>query len=107
MVGQGFKSAANFKFEFGPWALIVLLFIVGVLISSLYLMHFNKVATKGYDIRKLEAERQILLTQNGIKDISLSEMKSLKNIIQNERLQSMRKPSTVVFVKSENVLASR
>lgn len=97
----------GFKFEFGPLALIVTLLIIAVLISSVYLMHFNKVATKGYDLRKLEASRQELLTEHSIKDISLADVKSLNSVIQSGRLNNMRKPSQIIFVRGNTALASR
>lgn len=101
------RSLKNVKFEFGPFALIVTLLLIAVLISSIYLMHFNKVATKGYDLRKLEASRQELLSQHSIKDSNLAEVKSLNSMLQSGRLDHMRKPSEIIFVRGDTAIASR
>jgi hypothetical protein len=94
------------RFEFGPSTVIFGLSIIAILMSLLYLMHFNQVATKGYDLRRLEAARQELLNQYDIKNMKLAEVKSLARVIASDRVSAMRKPAEVIFVRGNTALAS-
>lgn len=86
------------KMEFGPNAVIITLMMTAVLLSLLYLMHFNRVATKGYDLNRLDASRQQLLGQYDVKNMKLAEIKSLNNMIQSGKLEGMRRPANVMYV---------
>jgi hypothetical protein len=99
-------KGAIVRFEFGPSTVIVGLMVIAVLFGFLYLAHFNQVATKGYDLRRLEADRQQLLNQYDIKNMKLAEVKSLNNIIQSNRISAMRKPAETIFVSGATALAS-
>lgn len=100
-------KAATLRFEFAPSMVIGGLFMIAVLFSLLYLAHFNQVATKGYDLKRLEADRQQLLSQYDIKNMKLAEAKSMANIMSSDRVSGMRRPSEVSFVRGDTVLASR
>jgi len=95
------------KLEFGPSMAIVGLLLIAVLFILLYLAHFNQVATKGYDLRRLEADRQNLLDQYDIKNMKLAEAKSLATIIASDKVSAMRRPSEVSYVRGNTVIASR
>jgi len=92
--------------QFGPVTLIMALAVGIVLIGMAYLAHFNQVATKGYDLRKLEADRQQLLSENEIKDARLAQSKSMNNIINTGRLEGMKKASDIIFVRGDSAIAS-
>lgn len=94
------------NFQFGPAALIMALLAVIIFIGMAYLAHFNRIATKGYNIKKLEADRQQLLSENQIKDARLAQSKSLTNIIDAGRLTGMRKAPEIIFVRGDNAIAS-
>ena len=98
---------ATMRFEFAPSMAIGGLFMIAILMSLLYLAHFNQVATKGYDLRRLEADRQQLLNQYDIKNIKLAEVKSLYNIASSTRASAMRRPGEVIYVRGNAALASR
>lgn len=111
--GESFGGALNcvrgatLKFKFGPSTAIGGLMVIAILISLVYLTHFNKVATKGYDLRRLEADRQQLLNQYDIKNMKLAEVKSLAKIAGSERVSVMRRPGEIIFVRGNTALASR
>jgi hypothetical protein len=98
---------AVLRFEFGPAAAIGGMFTVAILLSLLYLAHFNQVATKGYDLRRLEADRQQLMNQYDIKNMKLAEAKSLANIISSDRVSAMRRPGEITYVRGNTALAKR
>lgn len=98
---------AMMRFEFGPATAIGGMFVVAVLLVLVYLGHFNQVATKGYDLRRLEADRQQLMNQYDIKNMKLAEVKSLAKIIESDRIGGMRRPAEVTYVRGNTALASR
>lgn len=98
---------ATMRFEFGPSMAIGGLMVVAVLFMLLYLAHFNQVATKGYDLRRLEADRQQLLNQYDIKNMKLAEVKSLSTIIASDKIVGMRRPAEITYVRGNTALASR
>jgi hypothetical protein len=98
---------ATMKLEFGPSMAIGGLLVIAVLFMLLYLAHFNQVATKGYDLRRLEADRQQLLNQYDIKNMKLAEAKSLSTIISSDRVSAMRRPNQLTYVRGNTALASR
>jgi len=108
-IGGALKKVkeATMRFEFGPATAVTGLFIISLLLGSLYLAHFNKVATKGYDLRRLEADRQQLLNQYDIKNMKLAGVKSLANIAASDRVSAMRHPAEIVYVRGNTALASR
>lgn len=95
------------RLEFGPSTVIVGLIVIAVVMSLAYLLHFNRVATKGYDLRRLEAARQELMTQYDIKNMKLAQAKSLNTISGSDRVSAMRKPGQIIFVHGNTVLAVR
>lgn len=95
------------RFEFGPNMVVGSLVVMVVLLSCAYLAHFNQVATKGYDLKRLEAHRQQLLNQYEVKNMQLAQMQSMNNIVKSEKTGSMRRPSQIEYVKGASVLAVR
>jgi len=107
--GFGSVKAAVMRIEFGPSSLIIGLMLLSTILMILYLATYNKIATKGYDLKRLEADHQQLMTQYDIQNMKLSQVKSLTNMIVTARIaDNMRKPATVEFVHGgDTVLASR
>jgi len=98
-------TAMKWKFEFGPMTLIVGLVFVAVMMSVLYLMHFNEVATKGYAVARLEADRQQLQDQNQVSSMNIDNAKSMPSILASARIQSMVKAKDITFVRGDSALA--
>jgi hypothetical protein len=57
-----------------------LLLIIGIL-SLMYLMQFSKVATKGYQITRLEVERNRLMTEREVLNVKVAEQRSLQSFL--------------------------
>ncbi len=96
----------KWKLQFGPMTLIVGLIIVAVSMSILYLMHFNQVATKGYDLKRLEVDRQQLMDQNQLSNMNIDKVTSMPSILASTRIQTMVKAHEVTFVRGDSALAS-
>lgn len=99
-----FKQA-RLKFIFEPSMAIAGLISLGILISFLYLVHFNQVATRGYDMKRLEVDRQQLLEQYETKNAHLSRAKSLDVIAQSNRAGIMVKATEPTFVRGDTAVA--
>lgn len=81
--------------------------MIGV-ITLLYLTHFNSVSTKGYQLKRLEDERMLLLEEDEIRNMRLAEMRALSMIKETEKVKSMVKPrgNQLVFQEPISTLAS-
>lgn len=89
------------KVQISSVTIIIALFIVSLAIGALYLLNFNKVATKGYILKRLEVSRQELQQQNDIKTLGLADAKAMSQIIESGALNGMRKPGEVSYVFGE------
>ena len=83
------------KFSFG----FVILGLI-LVISLLYLSQSNKMAVRGYDIAKLEQEKQQLLAERERLEIESSRLQSIQEI------ESGLKSSGMVPVKKINYISS-
>lgn len=106
---ETFKKVKEVKIRhvFGPSAVMISLAVFAVGISLLYLAHFNQVATKGYDLRRLQADQDQLMSQYEIKNMRLAQITSLNTIAHSDRASVMRRPADVMFVRENTALASR
>ena len=98
-------TATKWKMQFGPATLVGLLVVVGIALSMLYLLHFNQVATKGYDLKRLEVDRQHLMDQNQLSNMNIDRVKSMPTILASGRLQRMVRASDVAFVRGDTAIA--
>ncbi|PIQ79341.1 hypothetical protein COV81_02455 [Candidatus Peregrinibacteria bacterium CG11_big_fil_rev_8_21_14_0_20_41_10] len=96
--GVGLKAhTLKQNFYVGRYSLMFLvLFFVGIL-SFVYLVHFNGTATRGYEIARLEYERDELLNKREQNNISLSESQTLEFVKNSSRIQQMRTPKEVNY----------
>ena len=99
-------NALKLNFEFGPMVIIVGLMLLSVLMAFLYLVHFNKVATKGYELKRLEANRQQLLSQHDLSDMHIAEATTLDRISHSDKVARMRPISFITFIHGNTALAS-
>jgi hypothetical protein len=98
-------TPVKWQLQFGPMTLIVGLIVVAVGMSAMYLMHFNQVATKGYDLKRLEVNRQQLMDQNQVSNMNIDKVKSMDSILGSGRIQRMVKADNVMFVRGDTALA--
>ena len=96
----------KWKLVFGPMTLIVALVFVAIAMSMLYLAHFNQVATKGYDLKRLEVDRQQLMDEYQVRMTRVAQAKSLDTITSTPRIQRMVKARDISFVRGDTAVAS-
>lgn len=104
------KTALNvsdevIKIDISPTFLIAFLFIVSVLLGCLYLWNFNKISTRGYQLKRLQISQQELKSESDLQTLYVAKAKSMNGLLTDGRLEGMRKPGHVEYVIAENVLA--
>jgi hypothetical protein len=110
LFSSAYKAAANMKsgkikFIIKPSFIIIGLILVAGSLSLMQLTHYNVVSTKGYELRRLEADRQQLMGQYEVKNLKLAEVKSLSAIASSDRVSVMRRPNAVHYVRGNTALA--
>lgn len=90
-------------FFIGRYSLMFLLIgFIGVL-SVVYLILFNSNATNGYQIQRLEFERNELLTEREQKNLSLSRTQTLEYLQQDDKINRMVQQQPEYFVIGANI----
>ena len=104
---QTLTGAKTLEIDINPVFAMVTLMLLAVLLSGLYLVNFNKIATKGYELKKLEVARQKLQNESDVTNMYLAKVQSLNNIMSTDRVSIMRKPAAVQYVVGDTVIAQR
>jgi hypothetical protein len=79
-------------------------FMIGLL-SFFYLVKFTEIHTKGYQLRKLEIEREKLMTAREGVSTEIARLKSLNSIRESEATFRMIPARNPVFVKQDGTVA--
>jgi hypothetical protein len=98
-------KSGTMKLIVKPSMIITGLILVAISLSLIQLAHYNHVATKGYELRRLEADRQQLMGQYEVKNMKLAEAKALNTISLSDRVSVMRRPYQVSYVRGNTALA--
>lgn len=98
-------SKEMLKLEIKPPIIIATLFIMILALGSLYLANFNKMATKGNMLKRLQVSRQELNEQADLSNLYMAKVKSMNSIMDSGRIDHMRKPSKIDFVLGDSVIA--
>lgn len=101
------KRTVSTNIRFGVVSLLFLVVGLFTVMSLLYLMHFNSASTKGYELNRLENERQQLVSENEIQNMRLSEARALVTIEKHPIVQRMVKvnPEKITYMKNDNAVA--
>ncbi len=101
------KSLELVKFDISPTLIVwILSFLVAVL-GLCFLFSYNRVATKGYYLKRLEVANQELTNQSQQINLAVSEAKSMTKMIADGRMDGLVIPKKVTQIEvSENFLAS-
>lgn len=91
--------ALSFESTFVVSRKSLILFLLGFLAvtATFYLVVFNGSATKGYEITRLEFERDALLNAREQHNISLSDSQTLATIREESLAKGMRVPQQVEY----------
>ena len=84
--------------DLNPKFLIVVLAVIGTLLATLYLVNFNKFATKGFQLTKLENLRNELENTKQVNNLILAKAKAMNSVMERDRVSVMRKAQDIEFV---------
>ncbi len=98
-------SAELIRFDISPHLIMIVLMLVAALLGVLYLINFNQVATKGYVLKRLEISRQDLKSQHDVNNVYLANIKSISNMIEQDKFAGKREVGTVEYVFTDPFLA--
>jgi hypothetical protein len=87
---------------------MLLMVSIGALIlvlALLILFHENANATKGYNLRKLENQRSILLLQQEVLNMQIAESQALEHLQSDPLIQAMLPANKVRYTHQEAVVA--
>jgi len=89
---------------------MLLMVCIGTLIfvlALLILIHQNKNATKGYQLRQLERERSQLLLEEEVLRMHVAGAQSLEMIQEDKRVQAMISPKNTLYTKEQKAVAMK
>lgn len=101
------RAVPSMCINIGPAFLIFLLILMVSLISVMTLMFSTKEITKGYTLKKLEAEHEQLLRDNEAKNMHVAEVRALASIKSSLKAQTMVIPGKVVYFRGDTAIAKR
>lgn len=103
--GTGRIQASKIGFYIGRRSLVFMLsMFIGVL-SLIYLVNFNGNATKGYELTRLEFQRDNLMNIREQNNLDLSRSQSLDYIRDSAKVQGMVKISEIIYYDGETAVA--
>lgn len=95
------------NFNFGPYFLIGSLVLFVILVTVITLMFSTNQVTKGYVLNRLDVEHDTLIRESERQEMKISQVKALSYLEQSPKVQSMRRPATVVYFGVDSNIASR
>jgi len=91
-----------------PYFVVMSLVVFVVLITAVSLAYSTKQVTKGYLMNSLDVTHQNLVKEKNIKEMAISEVRSLKYIQNTPKVMSMQNPNMIVYVSGKDTaIASR
>lgn len=92
------KTTLSRKLAIGETSLIIILVVLISLTSMLYLVHSNKSATKGYELKILDLEHEELVQHNEVWNMRIAEAKAMRTILNSAVVNNMTKNGDIVFL---------
>ena len=101
------KQLLSQRIEIGVVTLAFTLIVLTCILSILLLLHSNKVATKGYDLRKLQNElREIELRHQKLEAL-VAEKKSISVILESNLVKELNPVGDLVILRSNSKFAKK
>ena len=95
------------QIQVGAVSLTFVVIVLALIVSLIYLTHANRVATRGYVIKRLEIEKTQLVTENEIWRQQVSEAKSLRAVKESPVVQSMVGVRDPAYIRTELAVAKK
>lgn len=86
----------------------LLMLCIGTLILGLALLilfHENANATKGYNLRKLENQRSLLLLEQEVLNMQIAEAQALEHLQQDPVIQAMMPVQKLKYIQQDQAVA--
>lgn len=92
----------------GQYALMFALFLLICVLSFIYLARFSSVATKGYEITRLEIERNKLTSETEVLNVKIAQERSLQSLLKEDsRIAHMIQGNNPEYFYAGSSLAKR
>lgn len=101
------RRTLSTEIRLGAVSLTVVVTLLALVVSLIYLAHANRVATRGYSIKKLEIEKTNLITDNEIWRQQVSEAKSLATVGDSPVVKKMTAVRDATYVRVGDTVAKR
>jgi hypothetical protein len=107
---EPYRKPLSQQIELGVGAFLFVCISIICLLSLLFLSHNNRVATKGYELKVLQAQRSELMRTNEVLSMQIADLQSLeamesdsviKNMIPAERPRYIRTDTAVAVKQNE------
>jgi hypothetical protein len=99
------RVTAAISNQAGQYALMFAMILMIGILSFFYLVKSTEIHTKGYQLRKLEIERDRLVTARESESMGISRFKSLNEIENSVIASVMVRPGNIAYVKEDRGLA--
>ncbi len=102
------KQLLSRRIEIGVVTLSFTLIVITCILSILLLLHSNKVATKGYELRKLQTNLSEISLRHQKLEAIIAEKESISLISQSSYVQEQLRPvNNIVIANRETKLAKK
>jgi hypothetical protein len=101
------RRTLSSRVQIGTVTLTFVIIALALAVSLIYLAHANRTATRGYIIRRLETEKNVIQTQNEIWEQKVSEAKSLGAIKNSKIVAEMKPVREANYIRAEKEIARR
>ena len=101
------KKTLSQKVEVGINALVFSTITIVCVVSLFYLAHSNKVATKGYELKGLQEERSMLITENEVWNMKIARSQAIEKIKTDPVIASMQEVNQPQYIRTDTAVAQK
>lgn len=93
------------RVEVGVGAFLFVTVALICLLALLFLSHSNRVATKGYELKMLQAKREELLKKNEVLSMQIADMQALDMLENDDVVRMMVKADRPKYIRTDTAVA--
>ncbi len=99
------KRPLSERIELGVGAFLFITVTIICLLSLLFLSHSNRVATKGYELKMLQAKRAELLRSNEVLSMQIADLQALDALENDATIKLMVKIDQPQYIRTDTAVA--
>ncbi|MBU2566152.1 hypothetical protein KKG46_01175, partial [Patescibacteria group bacterium] len=99
------KKLLSATIKFGFVSLMIYTFVLITAIMVTYMVKFNSASTKGYEVVRLEVDRQKLILKTEQQELMMSEAKSIASLKDRAVIRRMVKSNTPMYMRLDTAMA--